>query len=71
MKTCCNCKFWEKEKYKSKDWCTADGVDARPCDFMPDSTQDMTNSGCAIQCSHDGPVYVGRNFGCIHFESKE
>ena len=31
----------------------------------------MKSNDMAIDCGHDGPVWVGENFGCVNYENKE
>jgi len=66
-KLCYTCKHWgPKEEY---GFGMNPQVDARYCNIEGTDTEEMKADEFAIICCHDGPVYTGSNFGCIHWEA--
>ena len=60
-KTCETCSHWSERKKNNSE------VDARLCDLEPFDIRSMKDDHFAIICGHDGGVFCGPKFGCIHW----
>ena len=64
---CSTCKFWyAKDKFpESSD------VGARACELDVCDLGEMEDDHAATICGHDGGIYYGPKYGCIHWEKME
>ncbi len=67
-KVCENCEDWGKERKGGDEF---NGVDARVCDREPFAIRHMKDDQCAVVCGHDGGVFCGNKYGCIHWREKQ
>lgn len=66
-KICSTCKFWEPTK---DEFTSSPEVDARRCEIDPCDVRDMKDDEAATICGHDGGVFYGPKYGCIHWIGK-
>jgi hypothetical protein len=73
--TCKDCQHWEREgKAYSNE---VPGLPyhavhlAYPCHKAPFDARGMKPDECGIECGHDGAVYFGAEYGCVHFEARK
>lgn len=69
MNTCKTCNFFVP--FTKESSLIKDGVGIGTCDKEPFDTWSMESNNMAIICGHDGPIYVGEDFGCVNYERKE
>ncbi len=70
-KICRNCEHW-RDSETIDDWrMTHDFLTGR-CDEAESAFDvvDMRSNEVAVNSGHDGGIYFGENFGCIHFQQK-
>lgn len=70
-KICKNCANWHGQE-KFTDWRTEHNFLTGRCDVAESSfdVSDMKINQVAVHCGHDGGIYFGENFGCIHWTKK-
>lgn len=74
-KNCKNCKFWEDDGYRPYGWQSQRDIQQDfqigfckgPAEDNFD-IRDMRSDQIAVNCGHDSGVFMGENFGCIHFK---
>lgn len=64
-KICKTCDFWSDNKEDDA------AVEARACKLEPFDVRNMEEDQMAAICGHDGGVFCGSKFGCIHWKIKE
>lgn len=62
-KICETCKYFEPNEERN-------GFNGF-CDKATSQENEMNSNQFAILCGHDGPIYVGKDFGCVNWKRRK
>ena len=63
---CETCKFWSKTNIET----TGTGGEVGSCQLDPFDISEMKPDQCSIICGHDGGIFYGPKYGCIHHKGE-